>query len=138
MTAGGKPLANALSETNGEYDAEFTINAGSYYDKMYTTMLMTESEDNFISDSITDFYDARYRSVSMADVFREGYRRWLANNLTGDDEIKSVRIAAKPSGAPDTDANGFPKGPIGTTSWWPTAARGAGPTTAHARRVSRP
>jgi hypothetical protein len=119
VSPGGKLLENSLSETNGEYDAEFTVNAGSYYDKMYTTMLLTESEDNFISDSITDFYDARYRSVSMADVFRDGYRRWLANNLTNDDQIKGVRLIAKVNGDPETDADGFPTGPIGTTTWWP-------------------
>lgn len=121
VSPGGKPLANALSEDNGDYDAQYTINAGSYYDKMYTTMLMTESEDNFISDSITDFHDARYRSVSMADVFREGYRRWLANNLTDDDEIKSVRIPANANGSPKVGPGGFLDGAIGTTSWWPTA-----------------
>ncbi|MEZ4312429.1 MAG: hypothetical protein R3F14_30745 [Polyangiaceae bacterium] len=119
VAPGGKLLENRLAEDKGEYDAEFTVNAGSYYDKMWTTMLLTESEDNFISDSIQDFHDARYRSVSMADVFREGYRRWLANNLTNDDDIKGVRVAAKANGDPDVDPDAFPKGPLGTTSWWP-------------------
>ncbi|MBK8254550.1 MAG: hypothetical protein IPK82_18020 [Polyangiaceae bacterium] len=120
VSYGGKLLENTLAENQGEYDAEFTMNCGSYYDKMYTTMLLTESEDNFISDSIGDFYDARYRSVSMADVFREGYRRWLGNNLTGDDVIKGVRVAAKANGDPDVDQDMFSKFPMGTTSWWPT------------------
>lgn len=118
---GGALLENSLSENNGEYDSEYTINAGSYYGKMYTTMLMTESEDNFISDSITDFYDSRYRSVSLADVFTEGYRRWLANSLTNDDQIRGVRVAAKATGAPDVDPELFPKSALGTTSWWPKA-----------------
>lgn len=120
VSPGGKLLENTLAENQGEYDAEFTMNCGSYYDKMYTSLLMEESEDNFISDSIADFYDARYRSVSMADVFKEGYRRWLANNLTGDDLIKSVRIPANANGNPIVDADGFLNAPMGNTSWWPT------------------
>jgi hypothetical protein len=117
---GGALLENTLSENQGEYDSEYTMNAGSYYGKMYTTMLLTESEDNFISDSVTDFTDARYRSISIADVFVEGYRRWLANNLTGDELIKGVRVAAKPSGSADVDPQTLmPKSGLGTTSWWP-------------------
>ncbi len=83
---------------DGEYDSEYTINAGSYYDKAWATMLMTESVDNFISDSRRDFLDARYRAVSLADLFPDGYRRWLANNLTGDAQIKGVRIEADAAG----------------------------------------
>ena len=48
---GGELLENTLSENQGEYDSEFTINAGCYYDKVWTPMLMTESVDNFISAS---------------------------------------------------------------------------------------
>jgi hypothetical protein len=116
---GGALLENTLSDNQGEYDSEYTMNAGSYYGKMWTTMLLTESEDNFISDQVTDFNDARYRAISIADVFPEGYRRWLANNLTGDDTIKGVAIAAKANGAPDVNADLSPKAGLGTTSWWP-------------------
>jgi hypothetical protein len=116
---GGELLENKLSENQGEYDSEYTMNAGSYYGKMWTTMLLTESEDNFISDSAADFLDARYRSISIADVFTEGYRRWLANNLTGDDDIKGVRVGAKANGTPDVDEDLFTKSGLGTTSWWP-------------------
>ena len=116
---GGELLENRLSENQGEYDSEYTMNVGSYYGKMWTTMLFTESEDNFISDSITDFLDARYRSISLADVFSDGYRRWLANNLTGDDQIKGVRVAAKPNGTPDVDEDLYAKQGLGTTTWWP-------------------
>jgi len=118
ISYGGKPLENALSSDNGEYDSEYTINSGSYYDKVHTPMLMTESVDNFISDSRLDFLDARYRSVSLADLFPDGYRRWLANNLTGDDEIKGVRVAADANGKPLKDAEGYPAQGMGWTSWW--------------------
>ncbi len=121
VSSGGELLENTLADNQGEYDSEYTMNVGSYYSKMFTTMLMTESEDNFISDSITDFYDARYRSVALADVFVEGYRRWLANNLTGDDFIKGVRLVGKKAGnkvVPDVDEKLFAAGPVGTTSWW--------------------
>ncbi|MFO0587043.1 MAG: hypothetical protein U0441_05885 [Polyangiaceae bacterium] len=118
---GGELIENKLAANTGEYDSEYTVNAGSYYHKMWATMLLTESEDNFISDSAMDFLDARYRSISIADVFTEGYRRWLANNLTGDTLIKGVKIAAKANGKPDVDADGFSNQPIGTTSWWPKA-----------------
>lgn len=117
VSFGGRPMENALSETNGEYDSEFTINVGSYYDKAYTPMLMTESVDNFISDSRRDFLDGRYRAVSMADLFPEGYRRWLGNNLTGDDAVKGARLSSGPGGAPAVEG-GFPAAGIGYVSWW--------------------
>ena len=121
VTYGGKLVENTLAEDRdkGEYSSEYTINAGSYYDKIFTPMLMTESYDNFISDSRRDFVDPRYRAVSMADLFPEGFRRWLANNLTGDDQIKGVRIAASPTGSPETESKTkFPKRGIATTQWW--------------------
>ncbi|WP_433927482.1 hypothetical protein AB3662_30745 [Sorangium cellulosum] len=118
IALGGKPLENALAEDKGEFDSSYTMNAGSYYDKAWVAMLMTESVDNFISDSRHDFLDARYRAVSLADVFPEGYRRWLANNLTGDDAIKGVRIEADESGKPIKDSSGYPARALGWTSWW--------------------
>ncbi len=118
---GGRPLENAMASDRGEYDSEFTINAGSYYDKAYVAMLMTESMDNFISDSRRDFLDSRYRAVSVADVFPDGYRRWLANNLAGDDTIRSPRVASTGTGnnaRPVKDTAGFPAEGIGFTTWW--------------------
>ncbi|MFP6684725.1 MAG: hypothetical protein VB934_08435, partial [Polyangiaceae bacterium] len=82
VTAGGKYVESKLSEDKGEFDSNYTINAGSYYDKTSVSYLMTESEDNFISDSRSDFVDGRYRAVSLADLFPDGYRRWLGNSLT--------------------------------------------------------
>lgn len=115
---GGRPVHNALAEDQGEYNSDFTMNAGSYYDKTWTAMLMTESVDNFISSSRSDFYDARYRSVSIADLFPDGYRRWLANNLTNDDELRGPRVVANTTGNPVVDDRRFPTTPIGWTSWW--------------------
>jgi len=63
----------ALATNQGEYNVDYEINAGSYYEKAWTAMLMTESVDNFISASRRDFLDARYRAVSIADVFPDGY-----------------------------------------------------------------
>ncbi|MFT7581886.1 MAG: hypothetical protein ACI9MR_003567, partial [Myxococcota bacterium] len=116
---GGAPLENSLAEDQGEFDSDYTINAGSYYDKVWTAMLMTESIDNFISSDRSDFYDARYRSVSVADLFPDGYRRWLGNNLTGDDAIKGARVAADEDGRPLRDVNSNPARGIGWVSWWP-------------------
>jgi len=118
VARGGRPLENALSETKGEYDSEYTVNAGSYYEKAFTTMLMTESVDNFISDSRRDFLDSRYRAVSLADLFPDGYRRWLANNLTGDDVLRGSRVAASPTNVPLVDSNRFPQRGLGFTQWW--------------------
>ena len=84
-------------------------------------MLFTESADNFISASRDDFVDPRFRSVSLADVFPDGYRRWLANNLTGDDAIKGVYARGTGGTGPqpaDLDPNGYAL--LGQTSWWPT------------------
>jgi hypothetical protein len=126
VTFGGRPVENRLADDKGEYDAEYTLNAGSYYDKMYVSMLMTESFDNFISSTLGDFSDSRYRAVSLADLFPEGYRRFLSNALTGDDELKGNRIAVDAQGEPLTEDNngGFPSQGIGWVSWW-------GPEPAH-------
>lgn len=120
VTFGGRLVENTLSETNGDYDSEYTLNAGSYYDKAWVPLMMTESEDNFISATLPDFVDARYRSVSMADIFPDGYRRWMANNLTGDDFIKGPRVSADASGQPTIEATGtsYPDKGIAWTSWW--------------------
>jgi hypothetical protein len=116
VSFGGRPIENALATDKGEYDSEYTINAGSYYDKAWAPMLMTESVDNFISDSRRDFLDGRYRAVSMADLFPDGYRRWIGNNLTGDTALKGARIAAQ-NGMPSVEG-GFPSSGIGYISWW--------------------
>jgi hypothetical protein len=114
---GGRPVENALADDRGEYDSEFTINAGSYYDKVFSTMLLTESVDNFISDSRRDFVDSRYRAVSMADLFPEGYRRWIATNLTGEEQQKGAWVRSL-SGEPRVGEDLFPTSPLGWTSWW--------------------
>lgn len=136
---GGHPLENALTEDNGDFDSEYTLYAGSYYDKINTAILFSESEDRFISQSRKDFYDARFRAVGMADVFPEGYRRVLANSLVGDRAIMAPRLEATPSSQSstwpeptpvlDTAANtgmdplakSYPARPMGWTSWWPTS-----------------
>ncbi len=119
ISLAGRPLENALARNKGEYDREYTNNIGSYYEKAYTAMLFTESVDNFISSSRSDFYDPRFRNVSMADVFPDGFRRWLGNNLTNDEFLKGPRIAASSDGVPDVDTALLPKQGIGWTSWWP-------------------
>ncbi len=118
IVAGGRPVENRLAGDMGEYSSEITVNAGSYYDKIYTAMLLTESVDNFISDSRGDFVDARYRATSLADLFPEGYRRFLGNMLTSDDYIKGPRIATDDKGKPLVNEEGYPEKGIGWTSWW--------------------
>jgi hypothetical protein len=119
VSFGGKLVENRLAEDQGEFESDYTINAGSYYDKYTAPYLLAESEDNFISDSRDDFVDGRYRAVSMADVFPDGYRRWLANNLTLDDQVRGVRLAADDDQNPMVGDDRFPTWPIGTVSWWP-------------------
>ncbi|APR80315.1 Hypothetical protein A7982_05662 [Minicystis rosea] len=128
---GGHLLENGLSENHGDYDSEYTINAGSYYDKINVAILLSESEDRFISQSRQDFYDARFRAVGMADIYPEGFRRVIANALTDDRSILASHVTAtgikKPevTGAVDpqdptnNDTKLYPKNPIGWTSWWP-------------------
>ncbi len=118
VSSGGRPVENRLADDQGEYDSWYVINAGSYYDKMYTSMLLTESVDNYISDTRTDFIDARDRATSMADLFPDGYRRLLGNYLTNDDMLRGVRVAADASGTPLLDKDGYPASGIGWTSWW--------------------
>ncbi len=127
---GGHPLENALSSTHGDNDVEYIQNAGSYYDKINTAILLSESEDRFISQSRRDFYDARFRSIGMADVFPDGFRRVIANALTGDRAILGPRLEADAAGLPILDntapttldpmAPFYPKRPLGWVSFWPT------------------
>ena len=114
---GGKLVENQLSNNHGDYDSEYTLNAGSYYDKLYVPYLLTESVDNFISASLPDFVDGRYRAVGIADMFPDGYRRMLANNLTGDDAIKGARVAGN-GALPDVDADKLPNMGMAFTTWW--------------------
>jgi hypothetical protein len=122
IALGGRPIQNDLARNQGrDYNNEYTLNVGSYYEKAYTAFLFTESADNFISASRDDFVDPRFRSVSMADVFPDGYRRWLANNLTNDEAIKGVYVRGTGGTGPqpaDLDPNGYAL--LGQTSWWPT------------------
>ena len=123
ITLGGRPIQNELANDKGrDYDRDYTLNVGSYYEKAFTAMLFTESADNFISSSRDDFVDPRFRSVSLADVFPDGYRRWLANNLTNDEALKGVYVRGTgggPGPSPaDLDPNGYAL--LGQTSWWPT------------------
>jgi hypothetical protein len=136
LTFGGKLVENRLCETTfdaegnvqegcGEYDANFTMNAGSYYDKAWTAYLMTESEDNFISDTRTDFTDGRHRAVSLADLFPDGFRRFMANYLTRDIQTTALYVAGDADGQPMVDMENnsgatyrWPSLPVGTVSWW--------------------
>jgi hypothetical protein len=130
VSFGGHPLENALSTTNGDFNVEYIENAGSYYDKINTAILLSLSEDRFISQSRRDFYDARFRSVGMADIFPDGFRRLIANGLTGDRSLLAPHLEASANGSPlldttadtsvDPMANLYPAFPIGWTSFWPT------------------
>ena len=114
----GRPVNNSLAgDEFGEYSNEYDLWAGSYYDKINVAMLMTESEDNFISASYDDFVDGRFRAVSLADLFPEGYRRWVGNILTGDHHLTGARAATAANG--NLLLNGkIPSEPLGYTSWW--------------------
>ena len=119
VSFGGRPVENQLASNKGEYDTSYTLNAGSYYEKAAVAMLLTESVDNFISQSLGDFQDSRYRACSIADLFPEGYRRFLGNALTGDDFIKGARVSLKSvGGAPEVDKDMYPTKGLGFTSWY--------------------
>ncbi len=123
FSRGGKLIENQLSDKNGEFDTDYTLNAGSYYDKVAAPYLLTESEDNFISDSRQDFVDGRYRAISFADLYPEGYRRFLANMLTEDNQVRAPRLAADTNGKVLRDADLFPLYGIGHISWWGDAPK---------------
>jgi hypothetical protein len=127
VSIGGRPIENSLPDDKGEWDAYYTQNAGSYYEKLYTALLMTESADNFISADRSEFVDGRFRSISMADLFPDGYRRWLANNLTNDAELKGPRLRSDRDGNVAVDEDGFPTTPLAWTSWWGSAPRSCFP-----------
>jgi hypothetical protein len=128
---GGHLLENSMSSTNGDFDVEFTENAGSYYDKINTALLLAESEDRFVSQSRRDFYDARFRAVGLADIFPDGFRRTIANALTGNRSLLSPRIETDDAGNPLLDLEGddgldplarlYPARPLGWVSLWPAS-----------------
>ena len=118
VSPAGRPIENKYADGQGEYGFDMIVNAGSYYDKINSAYLLTESMDNFISDTRQDFVDPRYRAVSLAELFPEGFRRFFGNALTGDDFLKGPRIAAGATGAPLLDKDGHPQSGIGWTSWW--------------------
>jgi hypothetical protein len=126
---GGHLLENSMSSTNGDFDVEFIENAGSYYDKINTSLLLAESEDRFVSQSRRDFYDARFRAVGLADVFPDGFRRTIANALTGDRSLLAPRVETDEDGNPLLDREAdttrdplaalYPARPLGWVSLWP-------------------
>jgi hypothetical protein len=126
---GGHPLENKLPDDAGEFRTDYVQNAGSYYDKINIATLLAESEDRFISESRRDFYDSRFRAVGVADVLGEGFRRVIANALTGDRSLLAPRVAADANGQPLLDtsadtkrdplANRYPASPLGWPSFWP-------------------
>ncbi len=121
ISLGGRPVENALDKKQGrDYNTFYTLNVGSYYEKAFTAYLMTESADNFISQSRDDYVDPRFRSVSLADVFPDGFRRWLANNLTNDEQIKGVYAVGQGGNVISPaalDDAGYAA--LSTTQWWP-------------------
>ncbi len=119
MSPGGQLLENSISENQGEFDRDYVLNCGSYYDKANVAMILTESVDNYVSSDRTDFYDPRFRSASLADMLPDGYRRLIANALTNEESIKGPRLVSNAAGYPLVDNNtGFPTEAIGWTSWW--------------------
>lgn len=125
---GGRPLNNAYATEEGDFNTEYTIWAGSYYDKINVAILLSESEDRFVSSSRRDFYDARFRAVGMADILPEGFRRIVGNSLVNDRTILAPQIASE-GGEPmldtsadterDPQAKTYPSRPLGWKSWWP-------------------
>ncbi len=128
---GGHPLENALSETNGDFDVDYIQNVGSYYDKINTALIFAESEDRFVSQSRRDFYDSRFRAVGVADLLPDGFRRTIANALTGDRSMLAPRLLTDDQGSPLLDeqadtsldplASQYPASPLGWPSLWPAA-----------------
>lgn len=97
---GGRPINNALDRTKGDYSSSYQLTVGSYYEKVNAILALTESRDNFISSSRTDFVDARYRATSVADVFPEGFRRLVGAALTNDAEALGPRVAGRATTLP--------------------------------------
>jgi hypothetical protein len=124
---GGRPLNSAHADDQGDFNNDYTLWAGSYYDKIHAAILFSESEDRFVSSSRRDFYDARFRAVGMADVLPDGVRRVLANALTGDRSLLAPQLAAK-DGDPLLDAAAgkgggvkYPSAALGWKSFWPAS-----------------
>jgi hypothetical protein len=128
---GGHPLENGLSDNHGDFDVDYIQNLGSYYDKINTALILAESEDRFVSQSRRDFYDSRFRAVGVADILPDGFRRTIANALTGDRSILAPRLPADADGLPLKDeqaddsrdplAKRYPASPLGWISLWPAS-----------------
>jgi hypothetical protein len=124
----GRPLNNAFAEDKGDFNTRYTTGAGSYYSKASVMALLSESEDRYISSSRQDFLDARFRANGLPDIFEDGYRRLLANALTGDRSMLAPHLVAKKgkpevaaSNEPGDDTQNYPAQPLAWTSWWPAS-----------------
>ncbi len=103
-------MENALATNKGEYDSEYTINAGT---------LLRQGVDGDVDDGVGGQLHQRVapRLRRRAATARSrwptcsptGYRRWLANNLTGDDVLKGARLQTDPTGMPMEDRPGLPR-----------------------------
>ena len=94
---GGRPLENALLDGKREFSVAYVANAGSYYDRIHSAILFSLSEDRYIAETRQAFFDARSRAISLADLFPDGFRRVIANALTGDRSILAPRVEATPA-----------------------------------------
>jgi|GEM_PF-325838 len=147
VSFGGRPIHNGLDRSKGDYASSYTLNVGSYYEKINAAMVLTESQDNFISSSRSDFVDARYRATSIADVFPDGFRRLMGAALANDKAALGPRVAGSDTQLPvyttdadltdktdainkvcssansecvlGEDGSAYPKRPMAWTSWWP-------------------
>ncbi len=106
VAPGGQEIVAARE--NGIGDAVI-VGASGYFDKAYGSLLFTESVDGFDPNTVDPVLSPLQGALSPADLFPDAYRRWLANALTSDDELKGVRFGGGVNGSPD----GF-----GFTSYW--------------------
>lgn len=118
---GGRRVNNTLNNGDGSFDVQWLTSAGSYYDKVLSTYHLTESANRFLDVSLLDFVDGRYKNLSFASLFPDGYRRLVATALTQDSWMLGPRLASATGASPMVDEDKRPARPIGWVSWWPAA-----------------
>lgn len=121
---GGQPMNPDIDVKKGYFYYDYLSQSGSYFQKEFSMLGLT-STYQFGGLAAIDWVDNRAKIFSLAEIFPDGFRRFVANSLTGDPELLGFRIATDATGntTPFTykvDKDRYPSLPLGFVSWWPS------------------
>ncbi len=75
----GRFLHNDYDYSKGYNWGEYQKQVGSYYEKVFTVIYLTEAYNHFIQNSKQDFIDSRILNINYSTLYGEQMRRVFAN-----------------------------------------------------------